>query len=179
MSSVFITSTMKSPPLDDCDTVSLVGGWASAAVSSGPGTAAFNLALGAAPCAWAAAGVSAAAPTRPAPLRKLRRPRVGESLRRESLRFLGMASSWDVRRMASRRSLLVARSVALCLEAVKARDQMPTQLSHYFTLSRSCPDMMAYGGQTFAISKVERANRSSSAIFAILTYSEPVSNLLI
>src|SRR5262245_27055812 len=83
---------MKSPPLEDCVTDSLVGGWVSTASCAGPGTAAFRLALGATACAFAAAGVSAAAPARPAPLRKLRRARVGESLRR-----LGKASSHDVR----------------------------------------------------------------------------------
>src|SRR5262249_30645128 len=92
MSSDRKTSTMKSPPLDDCVTDSLVGGWVSTATWMGPGTAAFRSPLGAAACAFAAAGVSAAAPTRLAPLRKLRRPRAGESLRR-----LGKASSCDVR----------------------------------------------------------------------------------
>src|SRR5436190_7519826 len=88
MSSDLNTSTMKSPPLEDCVTDSLVGGWVSAASCAGPGTAALRLALGATACACAAAGVNAAAPTRPAPLRKLRRARVGESLRRLRMGFL-------------------------------------------------------------------------------------------
>src|SRR5690242_4916993 len=93
MSSVLMTSTMNSPPLDDCVTLSLVGGWVSAASCAALGSAALRLALGATPCACAAAGVSAAAPTRPAPFRKLRRASLGEcsaeSLR-ESLRRLAI-----------------------------------------------------------------------------------------
>jgi hypothetical protein len=98
MSSDRKTSTMKSPPLEDCVTESLVGGWVSTASCAGPGTAAFRLAFGATACAFAAAGVSAAAPTRPAPLRKLRRPSVGESLRRLGGFLLGRAPIIEVRR---------------------------------------------------------------------------------
>src|SRR3954454_17202920 len=89
MSSVLKTSTMNSPPLDDCVTLSMVGGWVSAASCAALGAAALRFALGAVACACAAAGVSAAAPTRPAPFKKLRRASVGESLG-ESLRRLAI-----------------------------------------------------------------------------------------
>src|SRR5271169_5749862 len=72
---------MKSPPADVCVTGSRTGGSVSAAICLGPGTAALRLGRGAATCAVAAAGVSAAAPTRLAPLRKLRRATSGEFLR--------------------------------------------------------------------------------------------------
>src|SRR5262249_46214681 len=80
MSRVFSTSTMNSPPLDVCVTGSCAGGMVSAAVSCGPGTAALRSGRGAAARVSAAsAGVNAAAPTRVAPLRKLRRPATGRS----------------------------------------------------------------------------------------------------
>src|SRR5260370_41372615 len=78
MSSVLSTSTMKSPPLEVCVTGAFDGGSVSAAICLGPGAAALRLGRGAATCALAATGVSAAAPTRLAPLRKLRRATSGE-----------------------------------------------------------------------------------------------------
>src|SRR5207302_6061693 len=78
MSSVLSTSTMKSPPLEVCVAGSFDGARVSAAICLGPGTAALRLGRGAATCALAATGVSAAAPTRLAPLRKLRRATSGE-----------------------------------------------------------------------------------------------------
>src|ERR1700730_10731196 len=78
MSSVLSTSTMKSPPDEVCVTGSFAGASVSTAICLGPGTAALRLGRGAATCALAATGVSAAAPTRLAPLRKLRRATSGE-----------------------------------------------------------------------------------------------------
>src|SRR5271165_6458208 len=92
-SSVRRTSTMKSPPLEVWLTGSLVGGSVSTAICFGPGTAALRFGLGAETCAVAAAGVSAAAPTRPAPLRKLRRSELGK------LRRLDIYSSHRLRLM--------------------------------------------------------------------------------
>jgi hypothetical protein len=68
-------SAMKSPPLVDWFAGSFTGGMVSAAICRGPGTAAFNVACGAAGIALAGTGglTAAAAPTRPAPLRKFRR----------------------------------------------------------------------------------------------------------
>src|SRR5205814_6368808 len=73
MSSDLSTSTMNSPPLEVWFTGSLGGAVVSTAMSFGPGTAAFRGGRGAAVWAFAAAGVSAAAPVSAAPLRKLRR----------------------------------------------------------------------------------------------------------
>src|SRR5690348_8808398 len=75
MSSVLMTSTMKSPPLEVWLTGSLLGGWVSTATCRGPGGSALISARGAATCAWEAAGAVsvAAAPTSVALLRKLRR----------------------------------------------------------------------------------------------------------
>src|SRR6266849_6317063 len=83
---------MKSPPAELCVTGSLTGGSVSAASCMGPGTAALRLGRGAATCALAAAGVSAAAPTRLAPLRKLRRATSGE-FRRFGMGALQAAAS--------------------------------------------------------------------------------------
>ena len=75
MPSELSTSVMKSPPLVDWFTGSLAGGMVSAATWRGPGSAAFSFSAGTAGIALAATGAvtAAAAPTRPAPLRKLRR----------------------------------------------------------------------------------------------------------
>ncbi len=77
MPSELSTSVMKSPPLVDWFTGSLAGGMVSAATCRGPGSAAFSFSAGTAGIALAATGgvtaAAAAAPTRPAPLRKLRR----------------------------------------------------------------------------------------------------------
>src|SRR3974390_1039182 len=83
MSSVFNTSTMKSPPLVDCDTGSFGGGMVSTEASFGPGTAALTFARGASEIGILAATgvVSAAAPASVAPLRKARRAVSGELLR--------------------------------------------------------------------------------------------------
>src|SRR3974377_366133 len=83
MSSVFNTSTMKSPPLVDCDTGSFGGGMVSTAASLGPGAAALTFARGASETGILAATgvVSAAAPASVAPLRKARRAVSGEFLR--------------------------------------------------------------------------------------------------
>ena len=53
MSSVFITSTMKSPPLELWVTGSFTGGVVSTAICRGPGGSALRLARGAATCACA------------------------------------------------------------------------------------------------------------------------------
>ena len=80
MPSELSTSVMKSPPLVDWFTGSLAGGMVSAATWRGPGSAAFNCSAGTAGIALAAIGgvTAAAAPTRPAPLRKLRRLASGD-----------------------------------------------------------------------------------------------------
>src|SRR5271165_1667576 len=93
---------MKSPPLEVWLTGSFVGGSVSTAICIGPGTAALRFALlrfalGAATWAPAATGVSAAAPTRPAPLRKLRRLESGK------LRRFDMHSSQGWRWTPARR----------------------------------------------------------------------------
>src|SRR5262249_20570232 len=96
---------MKSPPLEVWFTGSLVGASVSTAICRGPGTAALRLGLGAGACALAAPGVSAAAPTRPAPLRKLRRSELGK------LRRLDMHSSHQLR-LTRARAAAGARSDA-------------------------------------------------------------------
>src|SRR5262245_60758794 len=156
MSSDLNTSTMKSPPLDDCVTDSLVGGWVSAASCAGPGTAALRLGLGATACACAPAGVSAAAPTRPAPLRKLRRPRAGESLRR-----LGMASSWDMRGVTAGAACWLREVSRYAWRS--SRQGSRSRGRYRITLSLPCPDVMAYRGHTFTISMVGGANGTSIA----------------
>src|ERR1700676_2958273 len=105
MSSVLSTSTMKSPPLEVCVTGSFEGASVSAATSLGPGAAALRSGRGAATCALAAEGASAAAPTKLAPLRKLRRATSGEFRRfgmgalRAVASYSGMGSAqiWFVR----------------------------------------------------------------------------------
>src|SRR4051812_19798597 len=72
------TSAMKSPPLVVCVVGSWPGAWVSAANCSGPGTAALSVEGLVAGIALAAGAVTAAAPASVAPLRKLRRPMVGE-----------------------------------------------------------------------------------------------------
>src|SRR6266700_511974 len=83
MSSVFSTSTMKSPPLLVWLTGSSDGGIVSAAASFGPGAGALARSDEAPEIdVLAATGVvRAAAPAIVAPLRKLRRPRLGDRLR--------------------------------------------------------------------------------------------------
>jgi transmembrane protein TMEM174 (potassium channel) len=83
MSRVFNTSTMKSPPLLLWLTRSANGGMVSAAASLGPGTAALARSTDRPDAGTLAATgvVSAAAPASVAPLRKLRRPVLGEVLR--------------------------------------------------------------------------------------------------
>src|SRR5215468_9968311 len=88
MSSVLSTSTMKSPPLVVWVCGSFSGGEVSNAVWIGPGAAALRLARGAATCAEAATGVTAAAPAKVAPLRNLRRSGSGNG-RRFDMTLLG------------------------------------------------------------------------------------------
>src|ERR1700722_5687029 len=79
MPSELSTSVMKSPPLEVWLTGSLAGAMVSAAICRGPGSAAFNFSAGATGMALAAGVVTAAAaPTRLAPLRKLRRLESGD-----------------------------------------------------------------------------------------------------
>ena len=91
MSNVLNTSTMKSPPLEVWLTGSRSGGRVSTAIWIGPGAAAFMAARGAltGTLTWAsaAAGVSAAALARVAPLRNLRRSGSGNG-RRFDMYFL-------------------------------------------------------------------------------------------
>src|SRR5262249_36761025 len=92
MSSDFITSTMKSPPLDDWVTGSFSGALVSTAIWRGPGGSALRLARGA--VAWACAATGAAivaavaAPASVAPFRKLRRLASSDAERRLDMRFL-------------------------------------------------------------------------------------------
>src|SRR5215831_15590064 len=89
MSSAFITSTMKSPPLVLCVTGSFSGALVSTAIWRGPGGSALRLARGAATCARDATGAaSVAAPAMPAPLRKLRRLASSDDERRLDIEFL-------------------------------------------------------------------------------------------
>src|SRR4051794_16493791 len=78
MSSVLNTSTMKSPPLDDCVAGSLTGACVSTAICRGPGPGAFNF-FAAGTVASAGATVIAAVPASAAPFKKLRRPIARES----------------------------------------------------------------------------------------------------
>src|ERR1700734_4482183 len=80
MPSELSTSVIKSPPLDVGLTGSWGGGMVSAAICRGPGGAAINFSDWAAGMGLATTdGVTAAAaPTKPAPLRKLRRLALGQ-----------------------------------------------------------------------------------------------------
>src|SRR5262249_49719111 len=92
MSSAFITSTMKSPPLELCVTGSFSGALVSTAIWRGPGGSALRSARGAATCACAATGdARVAAPASPAPFRKLRRLASSDDERRLDMNFLPAA----------------------------------------------------------------------------------------
>src|SRR5262245_10478466 len=94
MSSAFITSTMKSPPLELCVTGSLSGALVSTAIWRGPGGSALRVARGAVACALATTGAArvAAAPARVAPFKKFRRLESSDDGRRLGILFLPAAA---------------------------------------------------------------------------------------
>src|SRR5262249_21584870 len=120
MSSDFMTSTMKSPPLLVWLTGSFTGDMVSTAASWGPGGAALVGGLACGVATVAAAGVvSAAAPASVADFRKLRRP--------TSVFDFDMASSRKVPVLIILQPVLLRRTVAPAEKSVKNAERRSAQ----------------------------------------------------